>query len=63
MGILRYNKINKTLRLEKINLSTELAVKSGKFQTKKKLEEMIPLEYHHVLDVFEENEKTELPPH
>ena len=31
MGILRYNKTNKTLRLEKINLSTDLAVKSGKF--------------------------------
>ena len=51
------------MRLEKINLSTELAVKSGKFQTKKKLEEMIPQEYHQLLDVFEEEEKDELPPH
>ena len=33
-GILRYNKTNKPLRLEKINLSTHLAVKNGKFQTK-----------------------------
>ena len=33
-GILRYNKNDKTLPMEKINLSTDLAVKSGKFQTK-----------------------------
>ena len=41
-GILRYNKTDKTLRLEKINLSTDLAVKSGKFQTTRKLKQMIP---------------------
>ena len=63
MGILRYNRTRKTLRLEKINLSTELAVNSGKFQTKRTLEEMIPRKYHHLLDVFEEEEKTELPLH
>jgi len=46
-----------------VNISTELAIKSGKYQKQRKLEEMVPQEYHGYLDVFEEGEKTKLPPH
>jgi len=40
-----------------------LAIKSGKYQKQRKLEAMVPQEYHGYLDVFEEGEKTKLPPH
>jgi len=62
-GILKYNKKEGRISLESVNISTELAIKSGKYLKKRKLEEMVPLEYHGYLDVFEEEEKTELPPH
>jgi len=62
-GILRYNKKEGRISLESVNISTELAIKSGKYQKKRKLEEMVPQEYHGYLDVFEEEEKTKLPPH
>jgi len=56
-GILKYNRKEAFRKLEKVNLSTELAVKSGKFQNKRKLEEIVPMEYHQYLKVFEEGEK------
>jgi len=62
-GILKYNKKEGRISLESVNISTELAIKSGKYQKKRKLEEMVPQEYHGYLDVFEEEEKTRLPPH
>jgi len=63
MGILKYNKKEGRISLESVNISTELAIKSRKYQKQRKLEEMVPREYHGYLDVFEEGEKTELPPH
>jgi len=62
-GILKYNKKEGRISLESVNISTELAIKSGKYQKQRKLEEMVPQEYHGYLDVFEEEEKTKLPPH
>jgi len=62
-GILKYNKKERRISLESVNISTELAIKSGKSQKKRKLEEMVPQEYHGYLDVFEKEEKTKLPPH
>jgi len=62
-GILKYSKKEGRIRLESVNISTELAIKSGKYQKQRKLEEMVPQSYHKYLDVFEEEEKTELPPH
>jgi len=53
-GILKYNKKEGRIRLESVNISTELAIKSRKYQKKRKLEEMVPLEYQGYLDVFEE---------
>ena len=62
-GILKYSKTEGRISLESVNLSTELAIKRGKYQKQRKLEEMVPQEYHQYLDVFEEGEKTKLPPH
>jgi len=62
-GILKYKKKEGRISLESVNISTELAIKSGKYQKESKLEEMVPQEYHGYLDVFEEEEKTKLPPH
>jgi len=62
-GMLKYNKKKGRISLESVNISTELAIKSGKYQKERKLEEMVPQEYHGYLDVFEEEEKTKLPPH
>ena len=62
-GILKYNKKEGCISLESVNISTELAIKSGKYRKKRKLEEMVPQEYHGYLDEFEEEEKTKLRPH
>ena len=61
--ILKDHKKERQISLESANISTELAIKSGKSLKKRKLEEMVPLEYHGYLDVFAEEEKTQLPPH
>jgi len=63
MVILKYNKKEGRISLELVNISTELAIKSGKYQKQRKLEEIVPQEYHGYLDVFEEEEKTKLQPH
>jgi len=63
IGILKYNNNVEPISLGLVNISTALAIKSGKYQRKRKLEEMVPQEYHGYLDVFEEEEKTKLPPH
>ena len=62
-GILKYSKKEGRVSLESLNISTELAIKSGKYQKQRKLEEMVPQEHHEYSDVFEEGEKTKLPPH
>ena len=62
MDILKYNKKEARINLESVHINSELAVHSGKYQKKRKLEEMVTEEYHKYLDVFEEEEKTVLPP-
>jgi len=62
-GILKYNKQEGRISLGSLNISTELAVKSGKYQKERPVEEIVPHEYHGYLDVVEEGEKTKLPPH
>jgi len=61
-GILKYSKKEGRISLESVNISTEQAIQSGKYQKQQKLEEMVPQEYHEYLDVFEEGEKTKLLP-
>jgi len=50
-AILKYSKKEGRISLESVNISTELAIKSGKYQKKRKLEEMVPQEYHEYLNV------------
>jgi len=45
-GILKYSKKEGLISLESVNISTELAIKSGKYQKQRKLEEIVPQEYH-----------------
>jgi len=62
-GILKYKKKEGRISLESVNISTQLAIKSGKYPKQRKLEEMVPQEYHGYLDIFEEEEKTKRAPH
>jgi len=43
-GILKYSKKEARISRESVNISTELAIKSGKYQKQRKLEEMVPQE-------------------
>jgi len=45
-GILKYSKKERCISLESVNISTELAINSGRYQKQRKLEEMVPQEYH-----------------
>jgi len=51
-GILIYNKKDQSIRLERINASSEQAVKSRKFQQKRELEEIVPQAHHKYLNAF-----------
>jgi len=63
MGILKCNKKDQSIRLERINASSELAVNSSKFQKKRKLEEIVAHAYHKYLNACDEAGKTELLQH
>jgi len=63
IGILKYNKKEGRISLASVNISTELAIKSGKYQKQRKLADIVPQEYHGYLDTFEEEQKTKLPPY
>jgi len=62
-GILRWDEIDNEIQLEAFNISTELAIKNKKNNEDQDIREMVPQEYHHLLDVFEKGEKTTVPPH
>src|SRR6266403_257280 len=62
-GVLRWDEITDEIRLEHINISTELAIKNKKQNEGRDLRSTVPREYHRYLDVFEKEEKTTLPPH
>jgi len=62
-GILRWDEIDNESQLEAINLSTELAIKNRKNNEEQNIRDTVPQEYHHLLDVFENGEKTTVPPH
>ena len=44
-------------------ISTELAIKAGKGGDKVSLKQRVPMYYHEILDIFEEGERQDLPPH
>ena len=68
-GVLKFSQKEKQIYLRKINISTELAIRSKeerKIKTKNGedcLESLVPKEYHDLLQAFEKGEKTVLPPH
>jgi len=62
-GILRWDEIEDEIQLEAINISTELAINNKKNNKDQDVREVIPIVYHHLLDVFEKGEKTTVPPH
>jgi hypothetical protein len=62
-GILRWDPVEKQLKINSIHVSTEIAIRNKKEEDKRELHEVVPKEYHHLLDVFEKEEKTGLPPH
>ena len=51
------------IQLEAINISTELAIKNNKNNDDRDTREIVPQEYHHLLDVYQKGEKKALPPH
>ena len=63
IGILKWDKVDYEIQLEAINISTELAIKNKKNNEDLSTKEIVPREYHHMLDVFEKGEKTTVPPH
>jgi len=62
-GILRWDESEDEIQLEAINISTELAIKNKKNNEDQDVRDTIPREYHHLLDVFEKEEKTTVLPH
>ena len=51
------------IQLGSIKISTELAMKNTKNNEDRDTKDIVPREYHHLLDVFEKVEKTTLPLH
>jgi len=62
-GILRWDELEEEKQLEAINISTKLAIKNQKNSEDQDVRDTVPQEYHHLLDVFENGEKTTVPPH
>ena len=62
IGILRCDEVDNKIQLEAVNISTELAIKNKKSEDKD-TKDIVPQDYHHLLEVFETGEKTTLPPH
>ena len=63
IGILRGEVVDNEIQLEAINISTELGIKNKKSNEDKDTRDIVPREYHHLLDVFEKGEKMKLSPH
>ena len=62
IGILRWDEVDKEIQLEAINISTELAIKNKKNNEDRDTKDIVPREYHILLDVFEKGGKTTLLP-
>ena len=62
IGILRWDKVDNEIKLGAINISTELAIKNKINNEDRDTKDIVPREYHHLLDVFEKGEKTILSP-
>ena len=63
IGNLKWDEVDNEIQLEAINISTELAMKNRRNNKDLSTKDIVPREYHHMLDVFEKGEKTTVPPH
>ena len=61
--ILRWDEVDNEIQLEAINISPEVAIKNKKNNEDQDVRDTVPREYHHLLDVFEKEAKTTVPPH
>jgi len=57
-GILRCNEVNNEIQLEAINISPELGIKNKEDHEDQEVRDTVPLEYLHLLHLFEKGEKT-----
>jgi len=57
------DEVDKEIHLEAINISSELAKKNKKNNEDQDLRNTVTQEYQHLLDVFENGEKTTVPPY
>jgi len=62
-GILRWLEVDNEIQLEAMNISTELAIKNKKNNEDQDMRDTVQREYHHLLDVFEKEEKRTVPLH
>jgi len=62
-GILRWDEVDNQIQLQAVNISTELAMKKKKHNEDQDISDTVPQEYHHLLEVFEKEEKIAVPPH
>ena len=53
--------LNKEIRINKINVATELAIKENKKKTEKTDKELVPKEYHKYSDVFNKEKAAQFP--
>ena len=63
IGILKWDEVDNEIQLEAINISTELVIKNRRNNEDLSTKDIVPKEYHHMLDVFEKGEKTTVSPH
>jgi len=62
-GILRWDEVEDEIKLEAINISTQLAIKNITTNEEQDARDRVTQEYHHLLDVLEKRENTTVPPH
>jgi len=60
-GIIRWDELDNEILLEAINITTELATKNKKNNQNHYIRDRVSQECHHLLDVFEKEEKTIVP--
>ena len=62
-GILRWDEVEDEIKLEAVNISTELAIKNITANQEHDARDTVTQESHHLLDGLEKGENTTVPPH
>ena len=63
MGILQIKANNKEITIASATISKELAIAGKKTNDKQHIQNLVPRNYHDYITLFEEEERTDLPPH